>query len=240
MAFTITDARDHVWRTLRDLGDSEDKQLLTNTEIDAFLAQALASHALRYPVRVSVDVTADGTSYTALPTGWESGLSTLVSVEWPINQSPANIVDPRELRSYLSPTGEKLAWSGSPPSSGTSVRFVITASPILGAVAASTTLPDAHFYPVANLAASICAEAIAAKYAQMGEPVINVDAASYQKMNDWLTLARRLSDRYRQAFGLGSESSSATVAVAGYSATVNWDSRTSTRADYLLHRRVVR
>lgn len=239
MPFTVTNARDHIWRTLRDLGDTEDKQLLTNTEIDAFIAQALASHALRYPVRVSADVTADGTAYTSLPTGWETGLSTLVSVEWPISQNPASIIDPRGLRSYLSATGEKLSWLGSAPATGTTVRYVFTASPVLSEVAGNTTLPDAHFYPVCDLAASICAEAIAAKYAQTGDPVINVDVAAYQKLNDWLTLARRLSDRYRMTFGLGS-GSEASVSVAGYSTTVNWDSRTSTRADYLLHRRVVR
>lgn len=240
MPRTLTDARDHVWRTLRDLGDDEDQQLLTNTELDAFIAQAVAVHSLRFPVNLTADVVADGTPYTALPPGWEPGLSTLTSVEWPIGENPTSMVDPRLRSFYLHPTdGLVLYWPGSRPASGALVRYSYTGSAVLSTTALDTTLPDAHFYPLCDLAASISADAVAAKYAQQGEPVINVDAASYQKTNDWLSIARRLGDRYRTALGLGSAGSEAggRTTPAGYSTTVNWDVRSTTRGDFLVHRR---
>jgi hypothetical protein len=242
MPYTLTNARDHVWRILRDVGDDEDHQLLTNTEIDAFIAQAMAVYSLRFPVAITADVVADGTRYTALPVGWEPGLSTLTSIEWPVGENPTSLIDPRLRSFYLHPTqGNVLYWADARPASGATVRYTFTASAVLSDTALDTTLPSAHFYPLCDLAASLCADSIAAKYAQMGEPVINVDVASYQKTNDWLSLARRLGDRYRVALGLGAagDGGGGSQPAAGYSTTVNWDSRT-VRGDYLVHRRSIR
>ena len=242
--FTLDNAVDHVWRLLRDLGDDEDHQLLTNDEIRSFLDQASHTHAMYFPVRVAEDVVADGTTFTPLPTAWESGLSSMVSVESPIGDEPPTLADPRQAGIYMTPTGEKWMWHAGHPANGESIRFLFTASPGLAELEADTTLPNAHFYPLCDLAASISADAIASKYAQTAEPVISVDAATYQKTSDWIQIARRLEDRYRAALGLpasgGAGSTAGGPTVQGVSAIVNWDTHPPGRADYLVHRRITR
>ena len=166
------------------------------------------------------------------------------SVEFPIGDEPPSYTDPRQTSIYLTPTGEKLMWHSGHPALGENVRYLFSGSPGLTELAEDSTLPDAHFYPVCDLAASISAAAVAAKYAQTAEPIISVDAATYQKSADWIAISRRLEDRYRSVLGLpasGSDSGGAGgVRVLPASGTANWDTHPLGRGDYLVHRRAMR
>lgn len=232
-SYTRDDAITYVYRALRDLGDDADSQLLTATEIGTFVDQATKEYSSRRPRTVVEDLTADGTHTTALPAGWLDEVSRVVAIEYPVGSNPPDIVDERLYRLYQSPDGWEIRWLGSYPGSGADVRLTYTALRSFAVLAAETTVLDVDFEIVAALAAAVSAEAIAAKYAQQGEPVLNADFGAggrggMTKVEEWT----RLASRWRGTFTAAMDRRRPPA-----TGRVNWDSRLSSGDGYLTHSR---
>lgn len=231
---TKTDARDHVVRVLRDYGATADEQLLTDVETNALIEQAVRRYSVDRPRTVADDVTADGSMTTALPGAWEEDFSVLLAIEYPIAETPPSIVDPRDYSLYVEPSGETIRWRLNRPANGDTVRLTFTVPRVLDDQAANTTVPDADFYAVCDLATSIAADAIANKYARTHEPILNADVTDYRtKAQEWGAIARRFEQRYRDALRISKVGRPA-------SRFLNWDNRSGTRHDFLFHRSTVR
>ena len=94
--YTTTDARNQVKRVLRDESAVTDERLLIDGNVDVFVTQAAARYSLDNPRQVAEDITADGTSVMALPSGWVSDFSDILSIESPLDQQPPMYLDRRD------------------------------------------------------------------------------------------------------------------------------------------------
>lgn len=228
-SYSRDDAITLVWRMLRDTGNTATEQLLTNTEIGQFVDQATRRYSRIRPLLVVEDVAADGTNFSDLPATFDVDFGRIVTIETPPGSTPPSFIDPRAYRLYLAPTGWKLLWVETYPSSGESVRYSYTTVRSFGAAAASTTVADNDFEAVASLAASYAALAIAGKYARTNEPIIAADNINYRtKTQEWTSIA----DKWRGVF----EKHAAGIVEPG-STWVNWDSRLSVGYGHVTHPR---
>lgn len=233
-SYDISDGILQVYRTLRDVGDLAEQQKLTDTEIGTFLDQAVRRYAIDRPLVTVEDVTAGGTTTVALPTAWEDGFSVMLQVEYPISTTGTiYLVDQRSWSIYREPAGPVLRF-GSAPTSGEDIRCTFTTAPALDAVAANTTLPDADFLTVCDLAVSISADAIANGYGFTHDPVIATDVTNYRtKVDEWQSIAKRYERRYQEAMRIANSQGASGLPNAG--GWVNWDLGTSDGKPRLTH-----
>lgn len=225
------DAITLVYRMLRDTGNTATEQLLTDTEIGQFVDQAVRRYSRIRPNTKVEDVTADGTSYLALPSAYDLDFSRLVQVETPTGNTPPTIIDHRFYALYQNPTAWKLLWLDTIPASGDTVRMTYTIPRVLDAAsAASTTVADVDFEAVCALAASYAALAIAGKYARTSEAILSADTVNYRtKTMDWTSVAGKWQAIW--------EKHAASIAEPG-SGWVNWDTRLGILGfDHLTHSR---
>ena len=230
-SYSRDDAITYAYRALRDLGDDADSQLLTATEIGQFIDGAAKAYSLKRARTVVEDLTADGTNLLALPASWVDEVSRIVSIETPPDDDPPTYLDARYYDLYQHPDGWRLRFAtGYAPGSGVEVRMTYTALRSFGNLAADTTVLDVDFEAVCALAIAQSAEAIASKYAQAHEPILNADFSGSRatKVNDWTVIARRWRDTYKAHMD---------SIRAPASGIVNWDTRLSTRDDHLTHPR---
>lgn len=235
-SYTLATALTRVYRTLRDFADDADKQLLTNTDIEDYLADAATRYSADRPAHLVADVTADGTRYLPLPATFEDGFSVIHSIEYPIDDDPSAYLDPRDVDGYQRPAvGEvpaslvlRCSWV---IPTGDILRVAFTGRRVWGATAVETTVLDRDYPAVVELAVSACCDAIAQKYARTHEPIMNADAVAYRdKVSQWESRAKRYAARYREAMGSPLAS-----------AVVNWDSVASWRGNsWLTHPRLGR
>ena len=227
---TLTEAVAQVRRLLRD--QSTTVPLIADTDLQAMIGQAVQRYSNDRPLVTVEDLTADGAAETALPDDWQEGFSVLRQVEYPVDQTPPCVLDPRSWTLWDGLTGRTILWLDERPAAGATVRLTYTRQRVLAAQAKDTTVPDADWYAVCDLAASIAADALAARYAQTSEPVLGADTVNYRsKQQEWAAIARRLEARYAAALGNVPRAASDWV---------NWDTLSSERQDWLWHRRALR
>lgn len=233
-SYDIADGILQVYRTLRDVGDLAEQQKLTDTEIGTFLAQATRRYAMDRPLVTVEDSTSVGTVDVPLPTAWEDGFSVMLRVEYPISTTGTiYLVDQRSWSIYRAPGGPSLRFS-SAITTGEDVRCTFTTSPTLDAVAANSTLPDADFLNVCDLAVSISADAIANGYGFTHDPVIATDVTNYRtKVDEWQSIAKRYERRYQDAMRITTAQGASAIPVAG--TWINWDLGSSDGKPRLTH-----
>lgn len=217
---------------IRDVGSEAADQLLTDDEITDNLDDALRTYSLARPRLVTVDLTADGTMTTALPSansGWVEDFSSIWAIETPINQNPPNYIDERKWDLYRSPTAVSIRWLIESPANGTTVRTTFTALRDIATLAANTTVPDVDFGALCALTASISAVSISSGFARTHEPLISADSASYRtKSMEWASVAKAWREVYDRH--MASIRRPAT-------GRVNWDSRLAGGYAHLTHDR---
>jgi len=237
-AYTISDATARVTALLREEGDETANRLVDPTDIVAFLDWACRRYSAERPDEAAQDLTGDGTCYLDLPSGWTDGLSAIVSVEYPLDQTPPVYLDARSFTTYVRPTETGyetvLRFLYGSIALGQQVRVTYTAE---RSFAAQNVLA-VDFDAVCALATSRAADTIAAKYARSHEPLISADVSGggQTKVQAWQSIARRWQavwDQHSQ--GLASPASG----------VVNWDTQltadpewaTAAGRDHLTHTR---
>lgn len=233
-SYDLTDAITHAWRTLHDEGEEAAEQLLTDTEYEAFLTEAAARYSGERPRTLVEDVTADGTVDLALPAGFVEGFSRLVRIETPAGTP----IEYGRAWTERGPSGMAIRWADRyQPASGDVVRLAYTSPRTWEATPGATTIPDADFYAVVALGASIAAEAIAAKYSATSEPIINSDVTNYRtKAQEWHAVARKLRERYADHLASTVATTEDTL-LGATSGFLSWPTRTASGRRYLFHDR---
>lgn len=223
--YTEADAVERVWLLLRDYGETVTEQLLTDTEVKKIgIRGAEAFYSRQRPRVIVADLVADGTRFLALPVGFAEGVSVVRSIESPVDLIPAQMYDDRDWYIEQTGSGYRIVFTGGfAPSNATTVRVVYTAGRVLAPAAGNTTILDSDFVAFCDLAASICADAIAAKFARTSEPAFNADVVNYRsRVQEWRDIAKRLWERWEQAMGIAG-SAGAAGGTGPASAWANWD-----------------
>ena len=235
-SFTRPNAIERVWRYLRDTGDEEAQQLLTDTEVGDHVDAAVRDYSRDRPLVKVLDKTADGTNTLAVPTtneGWVDEWSRIHSIEWPLDQNPPQVVDDRQYMLYQAPSSYVIRWLTEWPGNGETVRVSFTTLRVLHAtVASSTTVLDIDFDALCYLATSKAALAIAGQFARTNEPAFNADTINYKsKAEEWRSIAGRWQGLYSKAIMSQRPPSSGRV---------NWDARLGSGHYPLTHERLRR
>jgi hypothetical protein len=112
---------------------------------------------------------------------------------------PENLILDSNWSYYQSPAGVKLRILSTTPPAAQLVRVAWTARHADDC----STVPLQDFEAVTDFAASLCAEALAATYAQTRDNTVGADTVNYRtKGQEYLTLAKALRQRYYNALGV--------------------------------------
>ena len=130
------------------------------------------------------------------PPGWDNGLSTLISVEFPVGYARPRIVPHTSL--MVGPGGWRLL--DVPYNPGDPAVLTYTQ------VWTEQSLPDSLSEGVAHLVASLVAEAVAARFGRSDRPAVPVDSVNYRDKSDvWRELAADLRRRALVILGIRSD-----------------------------------
>jgi hypothetical protein len=216
--------------------------VLTAADRDDAIYQAVKQrYSKDRPNQIVTDVTADGTSFLPLAASYEIGFSVITALEYPIGSVPPNLIEPEDWEMYQSPSGWKVMLKATTPPVLSLVRMTWTQRHISGNTVApgqtgavTTSVPDADFEAVSDYAAALCAEKLAARYAQMRDSTIGADVNNYgSKAQDCLKLAGALRKRYDNHVGADEDHNKTAPALA----TGDMELRQTSGVDRLTHRR---
>ncbi len=224
MPKTIADYRTLVAGQIQDAAGK-----LPSADLTASIEEAIAGrYSKDRPRMLVVDLTGDGAKYEwdlATLTGWQSGFSQVVGIEYPQGERAPIFLENDDWRIYDSPTARFLRFAFA-LTSGKKARVRFTAAHSIDA----STVPDADFYAVGALAASLAARRLSAVYAQIGDSTIPADAVNYRtKSQEYAALARQLENDYENLLGTDPERTAPAA-----SRTVPWKGETA-GGDRLTH-----
>lgn len=225
---------------VKQLVQDDAVKLADFAEYDTAIASAISGrYSKDRPLVKAKEYTGDGAAYLfALPTAtppavaWIDQFSTIVSVEYPIDQRPPVFLDAREVSvDFVTETTKKLILHDTTPENTVKLRLRYTTQRVAEADVLATD-QDA----VAKLAASVCCRMLAGIYAQTSDPTIAADVVNYRtKAQEYTALADKLEKAYRSQMGQDKEDTPPSS-----SGWVNWDTRLQSGYDYFQHPRARR
>ena len=180
---------------------------LSPDELKSAIEEAIGGrYSKDRPQRIVADLTGDGAQFewdTATLTGWQDGFSQIVAIEYPQGQRPPTMLEDGDWEMYDSPTGRSLRFRFA-LANGQVARLTFTAPHALDA----SSMPDADFYAVGALGASLAARKLAAVYTQIGDSSLSADTVNYRtKSQEYMALAKRLEQDYANLLGTDPERS---------------------------------
>lgn len=162
--------------------------------------QALNRYSKARTLEVVVDIAGNGTHDVDLPIDWIDGFSSILQVEYPVDQVPAEIIDRRDYHIYTSPLGKKLRIITKTPTAAQSVRQTYTI------LHSEDSVPASDIEAVANLAASFCLLQLAAAYGNATDSTIQADSVQRQsKIDEYRRLAKEFEGQFNHALGLNND-----------------------------------
>ena len=213
----------------------DDASLLSDEQIVRAIGAAVVTYSRDRPSVLVAALSGDGTAYEfALPAGWVWGFSTVVSVEYPAGERPAQFVDASDYSVVERPGSPDpvrlLRFETITPASGAGNISLTYTGRHRHTTGTSTIVADDH-EALVWLAASLAAETLAAKFAASSDATIAADAVNHRDGESrWRSVARTFRARYDEHMGKGG-----TVAPAG--TVVDWDANLDYGMDRLFHRR---
>lgn len=175
----------------------DDSGKLKPGDIERNIYNAIALFSKHKPNTKVVDVTGDGTQDYATPTGWVDGFSVIKSIEYPVGNVPADLLDEEEYTIYQTTSAKKVRLlTVAPPATETfRVTFTIPRTEL--------TIPDNDVDALANLAASLCLEELANAYTQTSDSTIGADSVNWRsKGYEFSQRAKRLYQLYKEHMGI--------------------------------------
>jgi len=178
---------------------------LSADELKAAIEEALAGrYSKDRPQRIVADLAGDGTQFEwdlATLTGWQDGFSQIAAIEYPQGERPPVTLEGDDWELYDSPAARSLRFAFA-LASGKTARVTFSAPHSTDA----SSMPDADFYAVGALAASVAARKLAAVYTQIGDSSIGADTVNYRtKSQEYLALGKRLEQDYENLLGTDPE-----------------------------------
>jgi hypothetical protein len=225
---------------------------LSQTDQDDAITQAVKRYSKDRPREMVTDITGvnPASAILALPAGpstppeaFEDGFSVIRSIEFPVGNLPLTFLEGDDWFLYRTPAGPKIALNSLVPTTNDTLRVTWTVrhnQGTSGAQAVATTVPDADFEAVCDLAASFCCDKLSAVYARTNDSTIQADAVNYRsKSQEYASLGKQFKKRYDDHIGIeesgsGSAGSSPT---AGAFAIGDMNLTQGSGVDRLTHRR---
>ncbi|TAN61052.1 hypothetical protein EPN18_07390 [bacterium] len=190
---TQIDIRNKVIAIVKD----DSAKLATPGDYDQHIAAAINLYS-RHRQGVNVtDVVGNGTHDYSLPAGWNDEFSIIESIEYPVGNVPASLIENDGYEVYQSPTGKKIRLKNDVPSAAQTFRIKFTI------LRAATTIPDGDVDAFTWLASALCLEALANIYAQTSDSTLAADAVNYRtKAQEFGGRAKSLMKLYKEHMGL--------------------------------------
>ena len=202
MSNTIIDFVDAVMPVIHD-----DAGKLTSGELARFVRQAIVGrYSSDAPLVLVSELSGNGTYFLDTPQAvegqvgvFEPEFSIIREIEYPIERTPKETLLDADVSLYQTPTGFKIQIQSCAPSATEILRCTWTARH----KSDGSTVPDKDFYAVADFAASLALEALAAIYVQIGDPAISADSVNYRtKSQEYRDLAKVVRRRYFNHVGV--------------------------------------
>jgi hypothetical protein len=221
---------------------------LNQTDQDDAITQAVKRYSKDRPREMVSDIVGAGSAYLALPTGpstppeqFEDGFSIVRAIEFPVGDLPPTYLEDFEWLMYRTPAGLKIALTGMVPQASDTLRVTWTVrhnQGTTGSQAVATTVPDADFEAVCDLAASFCCDKLSAVYARTNDPTIQADAVNYRsKAQEYASLGKQFKKRYDDHIGIEDSGAGGGSPTAGAIAIGDMNLTQGSGVDRLTHRR---
>lgn len=195
---TLSDIRGRVVGAVKD----DAGKLANPGDYDRNIRAAIARYSRHKPDLKIVDVTGNGTQEYSLPTGWVDEFSMIISIEYPVGNVPATLLDPEDFEIYRTPAAKKIRLISATPEATETFRVAFSAP------RAETTVPANDVEALVNLATSLCCEDLANAYAQTGDSTLNADVVNYRtKSGEFAARAKRLMALYKEHLGVKEDDS---------------------------------
>ena len=176
----------------------DDSGLITPDDIDVAIGLALSRYASDRPRYVVEDLAANGTDALDLPEAWDTEVSSISQLEYPIGSFPPAIAETDAYGLYQAPTGfmVRLAFTPTAP-----VRITYSVGHSLTDTV--DTVPVGHREAVSCWAAAHCCDQLARFYAGAGDSTIQADRVERgSQSRDFAREAKTLRARYLSELGL--------------------------------------
>lgn len=97
---------------------SDKKPQLDTTKRDEFIQQAVSQYSNRRPQVITETITGDGNAYLSLPSGFDENFSTILGIEYPLDQQPPQFLKMTDYMLQAVPIsvevkGVRIAWPSS-------------------------------------------------------------------------------------------------------------------------------
>jgi hypothetical protein len=196
---TLNDARSIVSGLIQDQAGK-----LDTTARNLAIRNAVELHSMNVPAVKYQIVTGVSNKTSRTPTGWSDTISQIVKIEFPINQRPPIYLEEEDfevIRAATASTPFRILFKTFVPGATSPFGVIFTAPHKLGITANQNTIPDNHIVAVANLAASIACQQLAAFYSQSGDSLINADSVNNQsKLPNYLQISKVYLTYYMNFF----------------------------------------
>ena len=101
-------------------------KLVNPDDYELKIAEALNTYSKHRPDTDVVDVTGNGGHDYDLPTGWSEGFSEIKSIEYPIGDIPATLLDPDTYEIYQNTTKKQVRLLNNSPAAADTFRITFT------------------------------------------------------------------------------------------------------------------
>lgn len=207
----------------------DDTGKIANADRDEAIARAVARYSKDRPIEKIEDVAAPGGNRLTLPAGWQAGFSDLLQLEYPIGNTPAELISQERYGIYSTPTGDEIKILDA-INAGASVRMTYTIRHQVDG--ANDTIRADDREPVCAYAASLALDQLAAWFTGSSDSTIQADSVDRRsKGADYAARARVLRQRYFDELGIDPARNVAAGTV------VDLDMTDSRGGDRLLHPR---
>lgn len=208
----------------------DDTGRIVTADRDEAIARAVSRYGKDRP-RVKVeDVVAPGGNYLSLPSGWQADFSSLQSIEYPIGNRPATLLDQDGYALYQTPTTSEIHLV-SAITAGQSARLSYTIRHAVDVTPADTIRAEDR-EAVCCWAAALLLDQLAAWFTGSSDSTIQADSVDRRsKGGDYAARAGKLRKRYYDELGIDERKNVAAGVV------VDLDTADSQGRDRLLHPR---
>lgn len=199
--------------------DATGRDVDATTIEDVGLRPAFARFSKDQPLDLVKESAGTGSPYLTTPTGWVTGFSNVVDVEFPARQNPPNMLDDQNWRVVRSATDVAVTQIllNQTPAASQYVRITFTAPwPFPTATAADDLVDDVAYEAVASLAVSHCLRHLAAEAARNHSGRLGTDFTEGGSMAQALRdAAADWEQAYKDLLGIGTEAGNDAAPASG-------------------------
>lgn len=200
------------YRTLVADRVKDDAAKLSQTNVDAAIALAVARYSKDRPREVVEDLTPTDANTLPLPAAWEADFSDLVSLEYPVGQLPPSLVQQDRLYAYRTPSTQVIKLLDAVTVAAAAVRATLKVKHQVTTLV--DTIPTQDREPVACWAAALLCDDLAALYAGGTDSTIQADVVkSDSKAAEYARRGAALRKRYLNELGVDDKRTQAAGAV---------------------------